>query len=190
MAKSVAYRKIASLCRLQGFEDPKEVYKKGKLLFDDYRVASICQDQAPDVVKTQEEIEAERRQLRYDLLDMFWRPYDEYNAQMGPLVDKAMATVWFDDVMDYAMEMMLMMDKGALYKKILDKYFFHAEHESKTERMYDCGFTTPSVFYDRLEEAVMLFAIEAWIHLKNNEYRDIARGLVPNHPIFPDNLKK
>ena len=189
MAKSVAYRKIASLCMLQGFKNPKEVYKKGKLLFEDYRIALICQNQNTDTVKTQEEIDAERRQLRYDLLDMFWRPYDEYKAQMGPLVDRAMATVWFEGVIDYAMSMMLMLDKGNIYKRILDKYYLHAEHESKTERMYDCGFTTTSVFYDRLEEAVTMFAIEAWIHLKNNEYRDIAMGLVPNHPIFPDNLK-
>lgn len=189
MAKSVAYRKIASICRLQGFDDPKEVYKKGKLMFDDYRVAQMCNYQATDIIKTQEEIEAERRQLRYDLLDMFWRPYDEYKAQMGPLVDKAMATVWFDGVIEYATNMMLMLDKGAVYKRILDNYYLHAKHESKTDRMYDSGFTTTSVFYDRLEEAVTLFAIEAWVHLKNNEYRDIAMGLVPNHPIFPDNLK-
>ncbi len=190
MSRSVAYRKIASMCRLEGFEDSKQVYKKGKLVFEDYRIALICRQQDTGVIKTQEEIDAERRQLRFDLLDMFWRPYEEYKAQMGPLVDRAMATVWFPDVVDNATNMMLMLEKGTVYKKILDKYYFHAKHESKTERMYDCGYKTTSVFYERLEEAVTLFAIEAWIHLKNNEYKDIAKGFVPYHPIYPDNIKK
>ena len=143
------------------------------------------------IIGTPEEIEAERRQLRYDLLDLFWRPFDEYKVQMRDLVDRAMATIWFEDLLDNATDMMLMYERGPKYKKILDNYYFHPNPNSitKTERMYDCGFKTTSSFYDWLEEAVTLFGVEAWIHLKNNEYKDIAKGFVPYHDIFPDNLK-
>ena len=191
MPKSVAYRNIATMCVLAGFEDPKEVYKKSKLVFEDYRVALVYFKQSDIHIGTPDEVDAERRQLRFDLLDLFWRPFDEYKVQMKALVDRAMATIWFEGLLDSATEMMLMYERGAQYKKILDNYYFHVNPKSKTktDRMYDCGFKTTSVFYDWLEEAVTLFGIEAWIHLKNNEYRDIAKGIVPYHDIFPDNQK-
>ncbi|MBQ9304064.1 hypothetical protein [Butyrivibrio sp.] len=191
MPNSVAYRHIVTTCVLTGFNDPKEVYKKSKLVFEDYRVALAYTKQSDKRIGTPEEIEAERRQLRYDLLDLFWRPFDEYKVQMRDLVDRAMATIWFEDLLDNATDMMLMYERGPKYKKILDNYYFHPNPNSitKTERMYDCGFKTTSSFYDWLEEAVTLFGVEAWIHLKNNEYKDIAKGFVPYHDIFPDNLK-
>lgn len=186
MAKSKNYTMIAHLCDMAGFKDPKQVYKKSKIMFDDYRIAAIYADQVTEAIKTPEEIEAEKRELRFELLDLFWRPFEDYKVQMSSLVDKAMSKVWFKGLVDDATTMMLMVNKGDDYKKILDNYYFHAKYESKTDRMLDCGFNSKSVFYDRLEEAVTLFGLEAWIHLKNNEYRDIAKGIVPNHPIFPD----
>lgn len=192
MPNSVAYKNIVTTCLLAGFEDPKDVYKKSRLVFEDYRVALAYSEQNDKRIGTPEEIEAERRQLRFDLLDLFWRPFDEYKVQMKTLVDRAMATIWFEDLLDNATEMMQMYERGGTYKRILDNYYFHPNPKSKTktERIYDCGFTNPSTFYDWHEEAVTLFGIEAWIHLKNNEYRDMAKGIIPYHDIFPDNIKK
>lgn len=190
MPNSANWRNIVSICAAEGFPDANEVYEKCMLMFNKYRYIKWHKQQSPPKKKSRKEIEKERRELRRRFLDLFWKPLKENEKEMEELVEDAMNTSWFDELLTFAIGIISFFDKGKTYKKILEVCYLNAdEKDTQLDRQLACGLGRTS-FNDKHKEAVTLIGIEAWMHAKNMEYEEMAKDIVEKHEIYPDNIKE
>ena len=115
MPKSANWDKIVSICGAEGFPDVSEVYEKCMLMFNKYRYIKWHKQQSPPKKKSRKEIEKERRELRRRFLDLFWKPLKGNEQEMEALVEDAMKTSWFDDLLAFAIDIISFFDKGKIY---------------------------------------------------------------------------
>ncbi|RKM56800.1 hypothetical protein D6855_14115 [Butyrivibrio sp. CB08] len=188
MPASANWRDIVTICRAEGFDDPNDVYKKAMLMFKKFRSYKWHRKQSPPRMKSKKETDMERRQLRRRFLDLFWKPLDKNKEEMEKLVEDAMDTAWFDDLIDFAVGILTLFNDGRTYRKLIERCYFNA---APGERQIDVAIELgmgSSCFSDKHKEAVTLIGIEAWMHAKNMEYEDMAKRIVEYHDIYPDNI--
>lgn len=179
---------ITIICEREGFEFD-EVKDKCELLFDSFRAQKWLKDIGGyTVTKTDEEIQKEMAEIRYTFLDLFWRPLDENREKMVEMINRLCTMTWFDELLNHALNMLLLFTKsGKTYKKLLEAYYFKPEYEDSGQRR-ESTHMSDSTFYDYRKEAVALLGISFWIYAKQREYKEIAKGNVPYHPIYPENI--
>lgn len=179
------YQRIDDICYAEGFLG-EDVFNKAFLMFEDYGLHKFKKTYGVIKNPTKEQIKKSKQSVRDKLLTVMSKPFTEAQVEQKMLVEEVLSYEWFLEKLDYALEEIADFHKsGKLYKDLLNATYFKPKTDN-LEEIYRSLYLGESTYYAKRREAIMLFGIMLWKYAKRREYEDMAKGIIPQKPLYPD----